>query len=171
VEENMKRLLFGGFIALSFLGLSYAEPLCKDDVDCIAKFANSKDTRYLEYGCDNYKDQSPGNSCILFDELLLLKLKIDTVYLCDKGNSTACLIKIIYNLDEKNRDRVGAKKEVDVFLKKAEQKCEYEEDYMGCMTVYRIYKNLEKPEKAKYYYNKAAVILMKQISTDQRDKQ
>jgi hypothetical protein len=169
----MKKLLFGGFIALNLLRLSYAEePLCKDDLDCIVKYYSSKDIHYLEYGCDNYKDRSPGNSCTVLYGILLLKIKRDIVYLCDKGNSMACLNKIVYNLDEKFRNRVSAKKETDVILKKSEQQCEYEEDYMGCLTASGIYKSLEKTENAKYYYNKGVLILIKQISTElERDKQ
>jgi len=47
----MKRLLFVYFVILSLLRLSYAEPLCKNDIDCVRKWAvNNRDIRYLTYG-------------------------------------------------------------------------------------------------------------------------
>jgi hypothetical protein len=163
----VERLLFGGFIALTLLRLSYAEELlCKDDLDCLIKYNDSKDIHYLEYGCDNYKDRSPGNSCIMLYNTLLPKMKEDMVYLCDKGNTAACLNKIEFNLDGKFRNKVSAEKETNAILKKSEQECEYKEDYMGCITASTIYEKLKKPEKAKYYYNKGVRILIKQISTE-----
>jgi hypothetical protein len=151
----MKRLLLGGFVALGLLGLSHAEPLCEGDIDCFTKFEESKDIRYLEYGCDNYKDQSFGHSCTrLYIEYINKMLK-DVNYLCDKGNMMACTIKVQYNLDSKYRDKTTVSRELHEILKRTEEKCESEEDDIACVLAYKMYKAVVgSPEKARYYLNK-----------------
>jgi len=138
----MKRLLFGGFIALSLLRLSYAEPLCKDDLDCLVKYVKNGDVRYLEYGCDNYKDRSFGHSCKKLYQIFLNKMGRDVIYLCDKGNSAACQYKILYNFDGGFRDKTSAAKEVAETLKQSEQRCENKVDIMECISAYNVYKLL-----------------------------
>jgi hypothetical protein len=152
----MKRLLFGYFVILSLLRLSYAEPLCKNDVDCVVKYElNNRDIRYLTYGCDNYKDQSFGHSCMKLYDILLDKIKKDIVYLCEvKGNSSACINKNIYNFDLKFRDKTSVGKEALEILKQSERKCENEVDLMECVTAFHVHKFLGNSEKAKYYFNK-----------------
>ena len=155
----MKKLLFGGFIALSFLRLSYAEPLCKDDLDCIAKYGKTNDVIYLMDGCINYKNQS-GHSCTLLYGISLNRVAKDIVYFCDKGDSMACFYKITYNLDGKFRDEASAAKEVAEILKQSEQRCENEEDVTECIVAYQVNKLLGNSRKAKYYYDKGFKILM-----------
>jgi hypothetical protein len=151
----MKRLLLGSFIALGLLGISHAEPLCEGDIDCFTKFEESKDIRYLEYGCDNYKDQSFGHSCTrLYIEYINKMLK-DVNYLCDKGNMMACMIKVQYNMDLKYRDKTTVSRELREILKRTEEKCENEEDDIACVLAYKMYKVVVgNPEKARYYLNK-----------------
>jgi len=156
----MKRLLFGCFIVLSFLRFSYAEPLCKDDLDCYMKYAANNDIGYLEYGCDNYKNQSYGYSCTELYSILLKKIRRDIVYFCNKGSSMACVYKITYNLDGKFRDKISALKESLMILKQSEQRCENEQNAMECIMAYQMNKLLGNSEKAKYYHDKAFKILM-----------
>jgi hypothetical protein len=151
----MKRLLLGGFVALGLLGLSRAEPLCEGDIDCFTKFEESKDIRYLEYGCDNYKDQSFGHSCTRLYIEYINKMIKDVNYLCDKGNMMACMIKVQYNLDSKYRDKTTISRELHEILKRTEEKCESEEDDIACVLAYKMYKVVVgNPEKARYYLNK-----------------
>jgi hypothetical protein len=150
----MKRLLFLGFIALSLLRLSYAEPLCKNDLDCLIKYVKSDNVNYLVYGCDNYKDQSPGHSCTKLYGILLDKMKRDIIYLCGKGNSSACYYKIIYNFDGRFRNEKSVAKEGLEILKQSEQRCENREDVIECINAYQVYKLLGNSEKANYYLNK-----------------
>jgi hypothetical protein len=156
----MKRLLFGGFIALSLLRLSYAESLCKDDLDCFVKYANTKDINYLMYGCNNYKNQSYGRSCMRLYSIFLDNMKRDIVDFCDKGNSMACSYKIIYNLDGKFRDETTVMKETFMILKQSEQRCENEEDVTECIVAHLLHKFLGNSERAKYYYDKGFKIFM-----------
>jgi len=150
----MKSLLFGGFIALSFLRLSYAESLCKNDLECLIKYVQNGDVSYLKYGCDNYKDWSFGHSCIKLYQILLDKMAGDIIYLCNKGNSAACQYKIIYNFDGGFRDKASAAKEVAETLKQSEQRCENKVDIMECLSAHNTYKHLGNSEKAEYYLNK-----------------
>ncbi len=152
----MKRLLFGGFIVLSFLRLSYAEPLCKDDLDCMVKYVSTNDTSYLEYGCNNYKNQSYGHSCIKLYGILLNKIKKDVVYLCNKGTTAACEYKILYNFDGKFRDKMTVAKETLENLKQSEQRCEDKMDVLECIDAYSLHQLMGNSEKAKYYLNKIA---------------
>jgi len=162
----MKSLLFGGFIAISFLRLSYAEPLCKDDLDCFIKYATSKDIDYLEYGCENYKYRSYGHSCMALYNTLLNEIKKDIVYFCEKGSSLACYTKIAYNLDGKFRDKQSIAKELTTILKQSERRCENEEDGIECAAAYQMHKHLGNSRKANYYYDKAIIFFMKKITTD-----
>ncbi len=150
----MKRLLFGYFVILSLLRLSYAEPLCKNDLDCLIKYVTIRDVRYLTYGCDNYKDRSFGYSCTKLYDILLDRIMKDIIYLCEKGNSLACYKKIIFNFDLKFRDQASLAKEAFEILKLSEQKCENKIDVMECISAYSIHKALGNSEKAEYYLNK-----------------
>jgi hypothetical protein len=156
----MKRLLLGGgFTILCLLGLSHAEPLCKDDIDCFIKYSETKDVHYLEYGCDNYKDQSFGHSCTRLYIEYINKMTKDVNYLCNKGNILACNMNVLYNFDGKRRDRTTTLRELHELLKQAEQKCESEEDIMECVVAYKMYKVVVgNPEKAEYYLNKKRTI-------------
>jgi hypothetical protein len=156
----MKRLLFGGFIALSLLRLSYAEPSCKDDLDCFGKYAHTNNVSYLVYGCLNYKNQSHGYSCTKLYSLSLDQIAKDIVDFCNKGNSLACTYKITYNLDGKFRDETSTIKEMSMILKQSEQRCENEEYVMECIVAYQVYKLLGNSKKTKYYYDKAFKIFM-----------
>jgi hypothetical protein len=151
----MKRLLFGYFVILSLLRLSYAEPLCKNDIDCVRKWAvNNRDIRYLTYGCDNYKHQSFGHSCTMLYFTLLDRIQKDIIYLCEKGNSSACFIKILYNLDSKFRDVTSAAEETVEILERSERRCENKVDFMECAVASIFYTLSGNYEKAEYYLNK-----------------
>ncbi|MCC6026808.1 MAG: hypothetical protein LM575_07550 [Caldimicrobium sp.] len=85
---------------------------------------------------------------------LLDRIQKNIIYLCEKGNSSACFIKILYNLDSKFRDVTSAAEETVEILERSERRCENKVDFMECAVASIFYTLSGNYEKAEYYLNK-----------------